>query len=52
MLKSGVGGEELFILLLTHLIHVEVKIDKDTAIIYIKEQPYLMEAQFRMELVW
>jgi hypothetical protein len=45
-------GVELFILLLMHLILVELLEVMDIVRICRMEQPYLMEAQFRKELIW
>jgi hypothetical protein len=52
ILMMVVGGEELFILLSMHLIHVELMEVEGTVIICQMGQPYLMEAQFQMELIW
>jgi hypothetical protein len=52
ILMMVVIGEELFILLSMHLIHVGLMVQRGTAILYLMEQPYLMEAQFQMEPIW
>ena len=52
MLKIVVCGEKPFILLPMHLILVEKIIKMGTAIFYLKEHSYLMEAEFPMEQIW
>ena len=52
MLKMVVRREKPFILLPMHLIHVEMIIQMGTAIFYLIEQLYLMEAEYPMEQIW
>ena len=51
MQKIVVHGEELFILLSMHLIHVELLEVLGTVILCLMEQLYLMVAQYQMELM-